>query len=97
MNLSIDNKKLKIKYILGNYKELVTWPNAEDVMYLIVQWAMSSDEDHTFTDVFLEKKFGIPPDKLTHIVASLMADGYIIKQKTTNTKTVFSIGKNPFA
>ena len=97
MTLKLNNRKLKIKYILGNYRELETWPTTEDVMYLLIQWAMSNEENDTsFSDIAMEKKIGIPKEKLKEIFIELEKEGYIIKEKDTNTKSVYKINKNPF-
>lgn len=96
MNLTINNKKLKIKYILGNFQDLATWPTVEDVMFILIQWAMSTEDNSTFSDIFLEKKLGITGDKLKEILTSLEMENYIIREKNTNTKTVYKIVNNPF-
>ena len=97
MNITINNKKLKIKYILGNYRDLDTWPTAEDIMYLLVQWAMSTNsDDSSFSDSGLEKKLGINKDKLKEILIELEKEGYIVKEKSTNTKDIYRISKSPF-
>lgn len=53
--------KVKIKYILGTYKDSPVYPTGEDILYLMIKRAADRGEDLsdiTFTTTKLFKKLG---------------------------------------
>ena len=93
----IDNNKLKVKYILGNYKDLPSYPQKEDLLYVIVQsFIGNTKKDLQFNDVWLLKTTSINNSTLNSILELMLKDGDIEIVRKSQDKTIYRLLKNPF-
>ena len=93
----IDNNKLKVKYILGNYKDLPSYPQKEDLLYVIVQsFIGNTKKDLQFNDTWLLKTTSINNSTLNSILELMLKDGDIEIVRKSQDKTIYRLLKNPF-
>lgn len=86
----LDQNKLKVKYILGTYKDLEKYPTGEDILYDI----LSSSDEGMFVDSTLQRLY-INASNLVLSILELEKEGYIKIEELKNKK-FYTILKNPF-
>jgi hypothetical protein len=92
--MDINKDKLKIKYILGSYKDSPEYPTTEDLMYQIVNYCYLNNKDNIISDVEICKVLNIETAK--DILNLLQKENYIIYEKELKNKINYKIIKNPF-
>lgn len=101
ISLNINNDKLLVKQVLGIYQELPSYPDDMDVIFYLVNWAKinckSSDEEITFNDMFLCKKFNKNREEIKSILSNLIKKGWVSHVKDTDIKSIYALIDNPFA
>ena len=86
--ITIDQNKLEIKYILGNYKTLDSYPTQKDVLYFIIEYLFINKKENV-TLLTLTKEF---KDKnIETYIESLVKEGFI---ESRNNKIILI--KNPY-
>ena len=104
MKFKINENKLKIKYVLGNYKIFDDYPTSEDIMYYLIQWMMGQDKNSDFVfhnlwlmnELELDKNDEKKKDELIKKLNNLVKEEYLLFNKETNTRKYYKIEKNPF-
>jgi len=98
IDLNIDESKLKVKYVLGNYIHLSDFPTTEDVSYLIIDWLRLNNSltDTEFSDNTLRNQYEINKDIFDEKLKELEKKGIIEIQKELKTRNVYKLIKNPF-
>ncbi len=101
MELKINENKLKVKYVLGNYKVIEGYPTSEDIMYFLMQWVIGQDKktEYIFHDSWLMNELNIDKnlkDDFLSKIDSLVKDNTLSFNKETNIKKYYKIEKNPF-
>ena len=60
----INTAKLKVKYVLGSYSSLSSYPDAEDVIFEFIRdYCGKVAKDIKFTNVSLQKKYDLTEEK----------------------------------
>lgn len=98
--MSFTTDKIKIKYILGTYKDSPVYPTGEDILYLMVKRASDRGEDLsdiTFTTTKLFKKLGECNEaNVENSLLGLVKDGYTEVIRETKDSQTYKIIKNPY-
>ena len=95
--LVLNEDKLPIKYILGIYTELPTYPDGFDILYEKIKRHIG-DKNHSFTK-HASMKYHLKdadPKKVDEALEQLIKDGYIVPKNETEGKESYTIIKNPF-
>jgi hypothetical protein len=93
----LDREKIKIKYIIGTYKDEPNYPTIEDFEYLIKNWYWNEGGHHfihtyrrieetgnlIFTDVVLKEKLENDEEVTNNLLNSLQESGRIKLNKAT--------------
>jgi hypothetical protein len=94
MNTEINNDSLKIKYILGNYKELETYPDKDDAIFFLIDWARNKNNDkYEFRDEWLKSQMN--SDKVYDIIKVLESEKIIKFSKSKDKIKYYKVIKNP--
>jgi len=95
--MKINQNKLKIKYILGIYKDLPSFPTIEDIMYDLVESNLLNDKDIQFTDQSLMKKYpNLSREDLKKLLDKMIENKWLSWVKDTDIKSIYQIKDNPF-
>jgi hypothetical protein len=92
--------KIKIKYILGTYKDSPEFPTGEDILYLMIKRAADRGEDLTditFTTTKLYKKLGeCNVNNVEKSLSNLVESGITSVVRETKDSQTYKILKNPY-
>lgn len=98
MEKKINNSKLKIKYIIGSYKDSNLYPTAEDILYeLIKDFCAKSNNELLFTNESLKLKYSLIDTKLNYIINNLLEDNIIEIVKNKDSIVTYKVKVNIFA
>jgi hypothetical protein len=100
-----DKEKIKIKYIIGTYKDELNFPTIEDFEYLIKNWYWNEGGHHfihsyraiaetgnlVFTDVVLKEKLDGDEESANRLLKSLEESGRIKLNKATKFTNYFEL------
>jgi Iap family predicted aminopeptidase len=100
-----DKEKIKIKYIIGTYKDELNFPTIEDFEYLIKNWYWNEGGHHfihsyraieetgnlVFTDVVLKEKLDGDEESANRLIESLQESGRIKLNKATKFTNYFEL------
>lgn len=100
-----DKEKIKIKYIIGTYKDESNYPTLEDFEYLIKNWywnegghhfihsyrAISETGNLVFTDVVLKEKLDGDEESANRLLKSLEESGRIKLNKATKFTNYYEL------
>lgn len=96
MELKFNNDKLKLKYIIGNYRDLESYPTCEDIAYDLILWAISNNKKEVkVSDAFILKMLNKSLEDISSKLFSLEESG-VIKSTTKNEKITYTLTKNIF-
>lgn len=108
MNQILTNKaskdNLKVKYLLGIYKDLPGYPTLEDFYYIVHNWYFNEKGNHfiheyqkipftsnvIFSNKMIEEKIG-NLEKTNELIDKLIKDKIILIHKETKFTTYYSI------
>lgn len=94
---TINTSKLKVKYVLGNYTTMKGYPDAEDIIYeLIEDYCSRVAKEIKFTNVSLQKKYGLPEEKISELIKILLDWKIINEVNSTSAYTTYEVIKNPY-
>ena len=94
---SINTAKLKVKYVLGNYTALPGYPDTEDVIFeLIRDYCSKVAKDIKFTNISLQKRYGLTDERTSQIIERLVADKILGEVNSTSAYTTYEVLKNPY-
>jgi len=94
---TINTAKLKAKYVLGIHSTLPGYPDAEDIIFeLIRDYCGKVAKDIKFTNVSLQKKYELTPEKTSAIIKKLVADGILSESNSTSAYTTYEVVVNPY-
>lgn len=98
--MSFNQDKIKIKYILGTYKDSPEYPTGEDILYLMIKHASDHGEDLSdivFTTNKLFKKLGdFKIENAEKSLKKLVDSNMIEVVKETKESQTYRILKNPY-
>lgn len=93
-------EKIKIKYILGTYKDSPVYPTGEDILYMMIKRSADRGEgmeDITFTTTKLFKKLGEVNEKnVENALAELVSTGQAEVVRETKDSQTYKILINPY-
>ena len=95
--LTLNEDKLPIKYILGIYDKLPTYPDGFDILYEKIKRHIG-DKNHSFTK-HATMTYHLKNADLEMVNAALkqlIDDGYIVPKNETEGKESYTIINNPF-
>lgn len=84
MEKKIDESKLKVKYVIGSYRDSDDFPTSEDILYeLTKEFCTKSAKELKFTNESLKSRYSLSDDKFESIINSWLKDNIIeiIKEK----------------
>lgn len=94
---TLNTAKLKVKHVLGNHTTLPNYPDAEDITYeLIRDYCGKVAKEIKFTNVSLQKKYGLSDEKTNSIIMQLINDKIIDVSISNSAYTTYEIIKNPY-
>lgn len=97
MEKTINKDKLKIKYILDNYRDLPKFPTCEDILYeLTKDFCTKSTNVLYFTNETLKNRYNLDNNKIELFVNKLIEKGIIKKEKEKENLITYSVIKNIF-
>jgi len=98
MKKTIDTRKLKVKYVLGNYASLKSYPTSEDILYeLILDFCGRIYDELKFTDASIKRKYNLTDEELSLIIDHFKSWKLLKEVHGNNSYTTYKIIKNPFA
>lgn len=97
MKKTINTEKIKVKYVLGNYSTLKSYPTSEDILYeLILDFCGRIYEELKFTDVSLQRKYSLSDERLGEVINQFKDWKLISEVHGNSSYTTYKIIKNPF-
>ena len=94
---TINTSKLKVKYVLGNYTMMKGYPDAEDIIYeLIDDYCSRVAKEIKFTNVSLQKRYSLPEQRIAELIKTLLDWKIINEVNSTSAYTTYEVIKNPY-
>ena len=94
---TLNTAKLKVKHVLGNHTTLPNYPDAEDITYeLIRDYCGKVAKEIKFTNVSLQKKYGLSDEKTNSIIMQLRNDKIIDVSISNSAYTTYEVIRNPY-
>ena len=93
--MEINKAKLKIKYILGSFKDDPNYPSVDDMLYQIINFCYLNNKDSIISDVEICKIFNV--EDCNSILMVLQKENCLLFDKELKNKKNYKIIKNPFA
>jgi hypothetical protein len=90
----MNEDKLKIKYILGTYKDSPDYPTLEDMMFQIINFNIINNKNNIISNLDVKKIF--ESDDENRILEILQKENFLLLEKVLKSKTNYKIIKNPF-
>lgn len=97
MKKQINLAKLKVKHVLGNHTAMMDYPDAEDIIFeLIRDYCAKVAKDIKFTNVSLQKKYGLTEEKTLTIITSLINEGILSEINSSSAYKTYEVMFNPY-
>lgn len=97
MKKTINTSKLKIKYIIGSYRDADDFPTSEDILYeLIKDWSVKGAKDLIFTDVSLKTTYSLSDKQFNGFINKMIKSNIIEIVKQKEDITTYKIKTNIF-
>lgn len=97
MEKKINDKKLKIKYIIGNYKDLDDFPTDEDILYeLTKEFCMKNSKELLFTNESLKNKYSLDDKGVLKFVNGMLKKNIIKEIKKQDDLITYEVIENIF-
>ena len=97
MEKRIDISKLKVKYVIGSYRDSDDFPTAEDVLYeLTKEFCTKNTKELRFTNESLKLRYSLSDDKFDLIINGLLKKNIIEIVKEKDNITTYEIKINKF-
>jgi hypothetical protein len=96
IQMSFNHDQIKLKYILGIYKDMPGYPTGEDIIYYVTRRHFEKEKtgEVTFSDNLLLKKLGFEfEDNINKSLTSLLERGTIEIIRKTNESTTYKVLK----
>ena len=104
----LNNDTIKIKYLIGSFRDEPNYPTTEDFLYLMSNWFYNEGGKHfiheyravdatgniCFTDAVLKDKLNGDEKVTKDLLVSLLSDGIIEVIKETRFTQYYSIKNN---
>ena len=98
MKKTIDTRKLKVKYVIGNHASLQSYPTHEDILYeMIIDFCGRVYDDLKFTDASVKRKYNLSDDETSTLIEQFKNWDFLEEIRGNNSYTTYKIIKNPFA
>lgn len=90
--------KLKAKYVLGIHSNLPNYPDAEDIIFELIQdYCGKVAKEIKFTNISLQKKYELTEEKTTAIIERLIADGILAEVNSNSSYITYEVIINPYS
>lgn len=97
MEKRIDDSKLKVKYVIGSYRDSDDFPTAEDILYeLTKEFCTKSAKELRFTNESLKLRYSLSDDKFDLIINGLLKKNIIEIIKEKDNIITYEIKINKF-
>ncbi|WP_296865329.1 hypothetical protein [uncultured Methanobrevibacter sp.] len=97
MEKRIDDSKLKVKYVIGSYRDSDDFPTTEDILYeLTKEFCTKSAKELKFTNESLKLRYSLSDDKFNFIINGLIKDNIIEIIKEKDNVITYEIKINKF-
>lgn len=97
MEKRIDISKLKVKYVIGSYRDSDDFPTAEDILYeLTKEFCTKNTKELRFTNESLKLRYSLSDDKFDLIINGLLKKNIIEIVKEKDNITTYEIKINKF-
>ena len=98
MEKKIDESKLKVKYIIGSYRDSDDFPTYEDVLYeLIKEFCTKSAKELKFTNESLKLRYSLSDESFNSIINTLLKKNIIETINKKDDVITYEIKINKFA
>ncbi|MBR4589909.1 MAG: hypothetical protein IKO36_04515 [Bacteroidaceae bacterium] len=97
MEKTINDSKLKVKYVIGSYRDSDDFPTTEDILYeLTKEFCTKSAKELKFTNESLKLRYSLSDDKFNSIINGLIKDNIIEIIKEKDNVITYEIKINKF-
>ena len=94
---TLNNAKLKVKYVLGNHTTLPNYPDAEDILFeLIRDYCGKVAKDIKFTDVSMAKRWSLSKEQCDVILSELLKHNFLEISLQNSAYTTYEVIYNPY-
>ncbi len=97
MEKKINESKLKVKYVIGSYRDSDDFPTAEDILYeLTKEFCTKNSRELKFTNESLKLRYSLSDNKLASIINGLLKKNIIEIIKEKDNVITYEIKINKF-
>ena len=94
---TLNNAKLKVKYVLGNHTTLPNYPDAEDVLFeLIRDYCGKVAKEIKFTNVSMAKRWNLSKEQCDVIIVELLKHEFLKISLQNSAYTTYEVIYNPY-
>ena len=98
MEKKIDESKLKVKYIIGSYRDSDDFPTCEDILYeLTKEFCTKSAKELRFTNESLKLRYSLSDESFNMIINTMLKKNIIETIKEKDGVITYEIKINKFA
>lgn len=98
MEKRIDISKLKVKYVIGSYRDSDDFPTAEDILYeLTKEFCTKSAKELRFTNESLKLRYSLSDESFNSIINTMLKKNIIETIKEKDGVITYEIKINKFA
>jgi len=98
MEKKIDESKLKVKYIIGSYRDSDDFPTYEDILYeLTKEFCTKSAKELRFTNESLKLRYSLSDESFNMIINTMLKKNIIETIKEKDGVITYEIKINKFA
>lgn len=98
MEKKIDESKLKVKYIIGSYRDSDDFPTCEDILYeLTKEFCTKSAKELRFTNESLKLRYSLSDESFNSIINTMLKKNIIETIKEKDGVITYEIKINKFA
>lgn len=98
MEKKIDESKLKVKYIIGSYRDSDDFPTYEDILYeLTKEFCTKNAKELKFTNESLKLRYSLSDESFNSIINTMLKKNIIETIKEKDDVITYEIKINKFA
>lgn len=98
MEKKIDESKLKVKYIIGSYRDSDDFPTYEDILYeLTKEFCTKSAKELRFTNESLKLRYSLSDESFNTVINTMLKKNIIETIKEKDGVITYEIKINKFA
>lgn len=97
MEKKINESKLKVKYVIGSYRDSDDFPTSEDILYeLTKEFCTKSAKELRFTNESLKSRYSLSDDNFNSIINNWLKNNIIEITKEKDDIVTYEIKINKF-